>query len=448
VNDGGQRAAGRSVAARLAVMMFLHYFVMGAWIVTLTTFLLEPAGVGLNFTPGQVGWIYSTLAIGGLIAPLFVGILADRLFAGERVLGVLSIVSAGLLAAAARWCEQRAGVVAAAAAGGPDAVRAAADASFPPLFLVMLAYAVCLLITSTLSNVIAMRNLTDPGRSYGGVRLWGTMGWIAAGWAVGPLMKPPSPLPLYLGAAGVFVLGVYSLVFLPHTPPKGRASPIAEVVGLPALTLFRNFSFAVYAGCLFVVTVMQQWYGVYAPPYLKDMDVRPAATWMTIAQVVEVCSLLLIPFIRDRIGLKGLMTLGLVAWVVRNAAFTWGGWWVVVVVGLPLHGASYTFFTIVGSLYIDKLAPAHLRAGAQGLITLVSLGPGMMIGNWLASRTVEHYTTADVVAWGDVWFVPLVGCVAAWAAFAALFREPNGYRKVTPADVETARDTAREPQNV
>ena len=250
------------------------------------------------------------------------------------------------------------------------------------------------------------------------------MGWIAAGFAVGPLMLPPSPKPLYLCAAAVFALGLYALT-LPHTPPKGRSSSIAEVVGLPALTLFGTFSFCVYAASLFLVTVMQQWYGVYAPPYLYDMHVRPAASWMTIAQVVEVCCLLLIPTLRDRIGLKGLMMLGLLAWVVRNAAFVWGGWWVVVLVGLPLHGASYTFFTIVGSLYIDRLAPPHLRAGAQGLIVLISLGPGMMLGNWLASKTVEHYRVGGATDWPAVWFVPLVGCAAALALFALLFREPD-----------------------
>lgn len=406
------------MAARLAGMMFLHYFVMGAWIVTLTTFLLAPPGVGLNFTPGQVGWIYSTLAVGGFVGPLVVGLLADRWFAAERVMSGLSLISAALLFAAGWWCEGQARVVAASA----DA-RAAADAAFGPLFGIMLAYAVCLLITSTLVNVIALRNLRDPGRSFGSVRLWGTVGWIAAGFAVGPLMLPPSPKPLYLCAAAVLALAVYSLA-LPHTPPKGRGSSIAEVVGLPALTLFGTFSFCVYAGSLFIVTVMQQWYGVYAPPYLFDMHVRPAASWMTIAQVVEVCCLLLIPALRVRIGLKGLMLLGLLAWVVRNAAFVWGGWWVVVLVGLPLHGASYTFFTIVGSLYIDRLAPPHLRAGAQGLIVLISLGPGMMLGNWLASRTVEHYRVGGATDWPAVWFVPFVGCAAALALFALLFRAP------------------------
>lgn len=411
--------------ARLAGMMFLHYFAMGAWIVTLTTFLLAPPGVGLSFTPSQVGWIYSTLAVGGFVGPLLVGLLADRWFAAERVMSGLSLLSAGLLFAAGWWCEGQIEQVAAAKQLSEGAARSAADAAFGPLFGIMLAYAVCLLIASTLANVLALRNLRDPGQSFGSVRMWGTMGWIAAGFAVGPLMFPPSPKPLYLAAAAVFLQGAYSLT-LPHTPPKGRASPIAEVIGLPALTLFGTFSFCVYAGTLFLITVMQQWYGVYAPPYFYDMHIRPAASWMTVAQVVEVCCLLLIPALRARIGLKGLMLLGLLAWVVRNAAFVWGGWWVIVLVGLPLHGASYTFFTIVGSLYIDRLAPPHLRAGAQGLITLVSLGPGMMLGNWLASRTVEHYRVGGATDWPAVWFVPLLGCAAALVLFARLFRAPSG----------------------
>ncbi len=411
----------RAVRPRLAAMMFLHYFVMGAWIVTLTTYLLAPPGEGLHFTPTQVGWIYSTLAIGGLISPLVVGLLADRFFPAERVMAVLSLAGGGLLLMAAGWCAERAAAVAAAV--GPDAARAAADASFPHLFWLMLAYAVCLLMNSTLANVLAMRNLDDPPHQFGGVRLWGTIGWLLAGFAVGPLMLPPSHLPLVLAGAVAAVQGVYA-VTLPHTPPKGRGSPILEVVGLPAFSLFRRFSFGVFVGCLFVATVMQQFYGVFAPPYLKDIGVRPAAAWMTIAQAVEVGCLLFIPQVRRRLGLKGVMLLGLAAWAGRNAAFVWGGWWVVVLVGLPLHGASYTFFTVVGSLYIDRLAPPHLRAGAQGLITLVSLGPGMMLGNWAAANVVEHNTAGLVVDWGSVWLVPLVGCVAAFAAFAVLFRAP------------------------
>ena len=356
----------RAVGPRLAAMMALHYFSLGAWIVTLTTYLLAPPGVGLHFTPVQVGWVYSTLAFGGLVSPLFVGILADRLFAAERVMAALSFVSAGLLAAAGWWCQANGGPVAAAfQTAGEAAGQAAVGRAFGPLFGLMLGYSLCLLINSTLANVLAMRNLHDPGRMFGGVRLWGTVGWMAAGFAVGPLMQPPSHAPLYLAAAAAFLQGLYAFT-LPHTPPKGRASPLLEVVGLPALTLFRRFSFCVFVVCLFVVTVMQQWYGVFAPPFLNDLNIRPAATWMTIAQAVEVCSLLLIPVLSDRIGLKGVMLLGLCAWVVRNAAFSFGGWWVVVLVGLPLHGASYTFFTIVGSLYIDRLAPPHLRAGRRG----------------------------------------------------------------------------------
>lgn len=413
----------RAVAPRLATMMFLHYFVMGAWIVTLTTYLLEPAGIGLQFSPGQVGWIYSTLAIGGLVAPLFVGLLADRFFSGERVMAVLSLVSGVLLLAAGWWCDERDDLVHALALSGGD-VKAATDRTFTVLFLIMVVYSICLLINSTLANVLTMRNLANPAKHFGGIRLWGTVGWMAAGFAVGPLMLPPSHMPMYLAGSVTLALGLYCFT-LPHTPPKGRSSPILEVVGLPAFTLFRNFSFVVFVGTLFIVTVMQQWYGAFAPPFLRDMGVRPAATWMTIAQVVEICCLLLIPPLCERFGLKYVMMLGLIAWIIRNAAFAWGGWWEIVLIGLPLHGASYTFFTILGSLYIDRLAPAHLRAGAQGLITLVSLGPGMMIGNQVAAWTVEHSTHGGVIDWGSVWMIPLWGCVAAFGVFMLLFHAPS-----------------------
>lgn len=411
------------VAPRLAAMMFLHYFVMGAWIVTLNVYLLERPGIGLSFSPSQVGWIYSTLAIGGFVAPFFVGILADRFFHAERVMAVLALLSALLLALAAAWCDARDDALQNAIRRGQDVAPVIRD-SFAVLFLVMVLYSIGLLINSTLANVVAMRNLANPAAHFGSVRLWGTVGWIAAGFAVGPFMQPPSPGPLYLASVVSLLTGFYCFT-LPQTPPKGRASPLLEVVGLPAITLFRNFSFSIFVITLFVVTVMQQWYGAFAPPFLRDKGVQPAPAWMTIAQAVEVACLLLIPVLSLRLGLKGVMMLGLLAWVIRNAAFTWGSWWVIILVGLPLHGASYTFFTILGSLYIDRLAPPHLRAGAQGLITLVSLGPGIMLGNQVAAAVVESATVDGRIDWQAVWFVPLIGCVAAMIFFSVFFRTPQ-----------------------
>lgn len=420
--------------ARLGGMMFLLFFGFGAWGVTFPTYQMTAPPAGLGFLTPEVGWISSTFALGGLAAPLLVGLLADRLFRAERVLACCAFSAAVLLAAAAAWCEARAPATAEvfAAAGGrlgnPDVRQAAAD-TFAVLFPVMLAAGFCLQLGLTLTTVIALRNLPDPA-GFGRTRLWGTVGWIAAGNAVGVALVGVSTQPLYLGAAAFTLLGVYALI-LPATPPAGRHDPTgaawrrgARAFGLPALRLFRKRSFAIYVGATFVAVGLNQFYAVYAHRFLTDRGIVPAEQALTLGQVCEVGCLFLIPLLHPRRHLKLLLLVGLGGWVVRAACLGFGGDLLVRFVGVPLHGWSFAFFQVVGTVYLDREAPPHLRASAQGVLAFVSGGVANLAGNLVAGVVIDANRTGLATDWPAVWTVPLVGCAAAFVAFALFFKAP------------------------
>lgn len=410
-----------AVAGRLAAMMFLQYFGLGAWVVPLTRYLQTlPVNGGMGFSPPQVALVYATFAVGALIAPLVVGLLADRWFAAGRVIAATHAVMALMMAAAARWCDTH---------DGPNADPGAAAG---PLFVLLLGYAVGCQITLTLTNVISFRNLDDRANVFWYVRLVGTFGWIVAGFVVGWAMEPVSPGPLYLAAAASAFLAVFAL-YLPHTPPKGYGRPVREVLGLPALKLFGDRSFVVFAAVGFVGSMMGQFYTLFTSRYLHDLgvyaDLGPLGRWspevvMTLAQWCEMGCMAATPFLLARLGMKRLMVIGAAGWLLRNAVLYAGGVPWVVAVALPMHGWSYAFYSLVGAHFVDREAPPHLRAGAQALVTFLSHGPAILAGNLLAGAVVAAHRTGPVTDWPAVWLVPLVGYVVALAVFVALFREP------------------------
>ncbi|HEX4613369.1 MAG TPA: MFS transporter, partial [Urbifossiella sp.] len=413
---------GRAVPARLSAMMFLFYFGLGAWVPTLSTYLMSaPTRGGLNFTTAEVGLLYSSFAFGGMLAPLVIGLLTDRLFRAEVVLGVTSLVAAGLMFSAGSWCDENspkadaayraaaarelvAGVPALEqlarldAAGAPaddpgrddvrhalarvnddPGVRRTAAVTFGRLFGLMLTYCVFMQLSLTLTTVIGLRNLADPGTRFAGVRLYGTLGWIAAGLAVGQFFRAVSAEVLYLAGAGSALVGVYAFT-LPRTPPMGTGQSVAELFGLKALGLFKDRSFVVFVLAAFVTTSMNQFYVVYGHRYLTDHGVPKPVQVMTIAQVVEMGCMFALPALRPRDRMKVLMLVGLGGYALRGAVMAVGWVPAVVAVGVPMHGMGYTFFLLVASTYLDREAPPHLRASAQGIITFVSGGIGVWAG--------------------------------------------------------------------
>lgn len=410
-----------SVPARLAAMMFLQYFGLSAMIVPLTRYLqTPPAEGGLGFSPTHVGYIYVTFAVGAVVAPLVVGPLADRWFAAEKVIAWAHAVMAGLMGAAGWWCDHY------------DGGRADPADAVGPLFLLVLGYAVGTQITLTLSTVISFRNLSGGDGVFWYVRLTGTFGWIIAGFAVGWALNPVSPQPMYLAAVTSAALGFFAL-WLPHTPPKGYGRPVAEVIGLPAVKMFRDRSFVVFAAVLFLCNMMNQFYSLFVPPYLKDLGVHlDLGSWgrmapeviMTLAQWCEVSCMAATPWLLRRLRLKQIMLLGLAGLLLRNALLYSAFVPAVVAVGLPMHGWGYAFYAMLGAYFVDREAPQHLRAGAQSLVTFLGSGPAVLAGNFLAGNTVKAYRAGDFTNWSAVWIIPLAGYAVALVAFVLLFREP------------------------
>jgi nucleoside transporter len=402
------------IRARLALMMFGQYLIYGAWAAPLATYLrFAPDRGGLGFTPTQTSWIYSSTAIAGLLAPLILGLLADRLFATQRLLGFLHLVGAGVLFVAARFCSVQ-----------QEALRQSLDDgwTFRVLMALMLANAFVLILTLALCNVTGLRNLREPKKSYGGIRLYGTVGWIVVNVALDELGRPVSAQPLYVAAAGSLAMGIYSFT-LPHTPPARLGKGIGEALGLPALRMFRLPDFRTLIACALCMAAVQQFYGVYANPFLHDLGAAKPTELQTLAQVSEVACLLAFPFVLARLGFKATLGLGILGWVVRNALFATGWLPAIALLGLPLHGMCFAFFFLVANVYVDRHAPPHLRASAQGILTFTVAGVGTLVGNTVSARVLETNAGPAGMNWLWFWLVPAAGATAVFAYFVLFFRD-------------------------
>lgn len=455
----------RSVRTRLSAMMFLFYFSLGSWAVTAGTYLMSaPTKGGLNFTTEQVGWIYSTFAIGGMLAMPLVGILVDRLFRADRVLAVASLACGGFLLLASAWCESvepeigdvYASLVDAESANGrplrqhPEfssaetpaevkealdrvndapAMRAAARRVFIPLFIIMLAQSFCAQIVATLCTVITLRNLPDSARHFSRTRMFGTIGWVVVGLAMGAVLRPISPQPFLLAAVVSFLLGAYAFT-LPNTPPQGHGKSLGEALGLPAFKLFRDRSFFVFIVVALLTTQMNQFYGVYGHRFLTDQGLVKPERWMTIGQLVEIGCMFAIPLLDPKRNMKWLMLLGAFGSALRAGAMIGGNNDLILALGVPMHGWSFALYFVVAATFIDREAPPTLRGSAQAISAFVCGGLGPWTGNLMAAAVVDRHRVGTHIDWPAVWMVPLVGCLIATALFLIFFRTP-----VKPADV-------------
>jgi nucleoside transporter len=385
---------------KLSAMMFLQYFVWGAWSVTMGTWL----SATLRFSGEQVGLAYGTTAMAAMISPFFVGMIADRFFATERLLAVLHL------------------------AGGVFLFYASAQTSFVPLYAVLLAYTLCYMPTLALSNSLSFHQMEDPAKEFPSVRVLGTIGWIVAGLVVGAMKIEATPVPMRIAAAGSVLLGVFSLA-LPHTPPKraSRRTTWREAIGLDALKLLRDPSFAVFVAGSFLICIPLQFYYTFTNPFLNELRVSNAAGKMTLGQMSEIFFMLVMPWFFRRLGVKAMMLVGMAAWAARYALFAAGandGLVAMLYAGILLHGVCYDFFFVTGQIYIDQRAPADLRGAAQGFIAFVTLGVGMLIGSWLSGRVVDYFVLPGGHLWERIWLVPAAGATAVLLLFAILFRSP------------------------
>ena len=381
-------------------MMFLQYFVWGAWFVPLGTYLGT-----LDFSGEQIGLAVGTTAVAAMVSPFFVGMVADRFFATERILAVLHI------------------------AGGFALAAASLQTSFASFYLILLVYALFFMPTLALTNSLSFRHMSDPGQEFPAVRVLGTIGWIAAGLAVGFLRLEATAAPMQIAASASMLLGLFCLV-LPHTPPTGRtdtSTTIHNILGLDSLQLLKERSFTIFVVGSFLICIPLQFYYAFANPFLNEIGVDNAAGKMTLGQMSEIGFMLLMPWLLIRLGVKKLLLIGMLAWTIRYLLFAYGnpgaGMWMLYG-GILLHGICYDFFFVTGQIYVDKKAPPNLRAAAQGFIAFVTLGIGGFIGTWLSGRIVDQYAlVGESVAhqWSNIWIIPAAAAFIVLVLFAVFF---------------------------
>jgi nucleoside transporter len=391
---------------RLSAMMFLQYMVWGSWFSVLSAYLER-----IGFNGYQIGVVYSLLPLGCMIAPLAAGQVADRYVSTEKLLGALHLIGGVLLCAMARI------------------------ANYDHLVVMMLAWSIVYAPTLALSNSITFQHLPDAAKKFGLVRVFGTLGWIAAGILLTLFRRAFSDSQgllgggadsLWLGGLISIALGLYCFS-LPGTPPaKTSESPWAF---LTAFKLLRDPGFAIFIIIAFVVSTELMFYYVLTAPFLESIGIasQDVPAVMTVAQAAEIGTMLALPLLLGRWGLRWTMALGMLAWPLRYAVFAYGGPRWLVVAALTLHGLCYVCFFVAAFIYVDTVAPSDVRASAQGFITFVTLGAGLYCGSRFAGWVRDHYTSLEgstqVINYTKIFLVPCVLTTVCAVVFFLAFRE-------------------------
>jgi nucleoside transporter len=394
-------------------MMFVEFFIWGSWAVTLGTYL----GKTLGFDGQQIGLIYGTTAIAAIVSPLFVGFIADRRFASQRVFSALHLAGAILLFAASEVT------------------------GFGGLYALLLAYSLCYMPTLAIANGIGFRHLPDPGRQFPLIRVLGTIGWIVAGLMVGYLNVEDQDVPLKIAAGMSLLLAAYGLR-LPHTPPKPlqEKQTIGQMLGFDAFSLLRDRSFLVLFLSSVLISIPLAFYYNFTNLFLNEIGVENAAGKMTMGQASEVLFMILMPLLFRRMGVKWMIAIGMLAWTVRYVLFAYGDvdpalvW--MLYAGIILHGVCYDFFFVAGQIYANSKAPESLKNSVQAIMTLGTYGVGMFIGSLVSGRIVSRFTSPDDVKdWETIWLIPASMALVVLVLFLMTFRDNRKVANTAPEAV-------------
>jgi nucleoside transporter len=390
---------------QLSLMMFFNFFIWGIWFVTMGTFLTKGA---IAATGSQTGLAYGTQCLGAIIAPFIVGMIADRFFAAQKILGILHLSGAILLYFIAKQSD------------------------FDSFYFLLLLYMILFMPTLALVNSISLNQMTNAEKEFSGIRVWGTIGWIVSGLIIGWMAWENSPKILnitFLVSSVVSALfGIYCF-FLPNTPPQktGKKVSFSQTIGLDALKVLTDKNYLVFFIASILICIPLAFYYGQANQFLNEAGVQSAAAKMTMGQMSETLFLFLMPLFFVRFGIKQMLLIGMIAWVLRYLLFAYGNvddnlW--MLYVGIILHGICYDFFFVTGQIYTDQKAAENIRSSAQGLITLATYGVGMYIGFYLAGLIVDqNVLEGGMHNWNRIWIFPCLFAAGIALLFLIFFKE-------------------------
>ena len=395
--------------AKLSFMMFLEFFIWGGWFVTLGTFLSK----NLSASGGEIGQAFSTQSWGAIIAPFIIGLVADRYFNAEKILGLLHLAGAVLM------------------------YQLSNAESFDVFYPYVLGYMIAYMPTLALVNSVSFNQMDDPAKDFPLIRVWGTVGWIAAGWIISFVFKWDSLQNIESGALkntflmvaiASAVLGLFSFM-LPATPPSNKeekSASVSDILGLDALKLLKDRNFLVFFVSSILICIPLAFYYQNLSPFLTELKVENSTAWASAGQISEVVFMLLLPFFFKKYGFKKTILIGMLAWVIRYVLFAYGnadGLFVMLISGILLHGICYDFFFVSGQIYTDSKAGEKYKSSAQGLITLATYGVGMLVGFKIAGMITDKFIVeGGGHAWESIWIYPAGFAIVVFLIFALLFK--------------------------
>lgn len=404
---------------KLSIMMFLEFFIWGSWFVTLGTFL----GNNLSASGSETAAVFSTQSWGAIIAPFIIGLIADRYFNAEKILGILHLVGAFLMYQ--MYQSEEVGM----------------------FYTYVLSYMILYMPTLALVNSVSFNQMKDPEKEFANIRVWGTIGWILAGLSISFVFHWDSAEAVsqgllkntfLLSGIAALILGLFSFS-LPKTPPKVSDEKIklADIIGLDALKLLKDKNFAIFFISSILICIPLAFYYQNAHPFLTEAGVENPTGKMAIGQISEALFLLLIPVFFSRFGFKKTILVGMLAWAIRYVLFAYGNGddlGFMLIIGIALHGICYDFFFVSGQIYTNSKAGEKYKSAAQGLITLATYGVGMLIGFAVAGWITDNYKTIEgTTNWQMVWIIPAGIAFAVFLIFALLFNDKNKTQEEIPA---------------